>query len=203
MSISGKSWDKNKIMKLYCPLFSFLFLCVSFQAKGSSNYVDVELRDPENIHTLTTQELFLVISNSQKGAGFDRAYYIHSPRIIELNRLVVPVSLYGRRCSVSYAKTPEFFPPVKVHEVLPVGTVLTMVSFFTTLKDFSWPERQLFKIIHDTGLRKLIPGRGGPAKYYIAEDSKGNEMALFNSTFSGAGWRRIKGLGENKAIEVL
>lgn len=190
-------------MNLYYSLFVFLFLCVPFQVSGSSDYVDVKLRNSDNIRTVTTQEPFLVISNSQKGTGFERAYNIRSPRIIELNKLIVPVSLYGRHCSVSYAKTLESFPPEKVYKVLPVGTVLTMINFFATLEDFCWFNRQLFKIVHNTGLRKLVPGRGGPMKYYIARDSKGEELALFYTTFPGVDWQRIKGLGEREAINVL
>lgn len=189
-------------MKLHCFLFSLFAFWISFQAQGSSNYVDVKLRDPEKIRTLTTREPFFVISNSQKGAGFERAYNIQSPRIIQLNKLIAPVSLYGRRCSATYASTPASFPPQKIHELLPSGTALTMISFFTTLKA-SWYRRQLFKMIHDFGLRKLIPGRGGPMKYYIAKDSKGQELALFYTTFTGSDRQRIKGLGEEKTIKVL
>ena len=190
-------------MKFYFLFFSLLFSGVSFQAGGSSGYVDVKLRDLKNIHSGTTQEPFFVISNSQKGVGFGRAYGSHSPRIIELNRLMVPASLYGRRCSISYAKTPKSFPPIKIHEVLPAGTVLTVVSFFTTVKDVSWFRRQVFKIIHNIGLAKHFPGRGGPMTYYIARDPKGDEVALSSSVFPYPNWPRVRGLGEEETIKVL
>ena len=187
-------------------MFSFFilfFLYFPFQANGSSSYVDVDLKDPEDIHTLSTQEPFFVISNSQKGAGFDKAYYIQSPRIIELNKLIVPVSLYGRHCSTTYAKTSDSFPPQKIHAVLPTGTVLTVLIFFTTLQDVGWVKQQVFKIIHDSGLRKFIPGRGGPKKYYIAKDESEQELGLFHITLTIMKEGSPIRLGQKEAIKVL
>lgn len=163
----------------------------------------MDLQDPEEIHTLTTQEPFFIISNIQKGIGFDKAYNIQSPRIIELNKLIVPISLYGRHCSAIHAKNPDSFPPQKIHKVIPNGTVLTVLSFFATLPNVGWFEKQLFKIIHNFGLKKFIPGRGGPKKYYIARDETGQILSLFDITLIIMKTGTPTRLGQKEAIKVL
>ncbi len=86
-----------------------------------------------------------------------------------------------------------------MHEILPIGTHLEPIRFFAVVRDLNWFQQQVFKLFHNTSLRKALP-RGGPSKYYVVQDLQGQKMTL-NYVLSYLGY--IKGLGVEKAEEVL
>jgi len=181
-------------MKIF-PYSAFFFI-LFYLIPASAKYVEVDLNIPKAFKNLETKSVFVVTSYSKADKNFDPSSII-SPTILELNKHILPISLYGRNCGGGISQS--IFVK-QVHEVLPIGTRLNPIRFFAVMEDANWFEQQIFKLFHNTSLRKALPVRGGPGKYYVVQDAKDQQMTLrYSLSYLGD----IKGLGVREAEEVL
>ena len=175
----------------------FIIVIVLFYfASALAHYEEIDLNIPKSFKVLETKSMFAVISYAKIDKNLALSEII-SPTILQLNKNILPISLYGRHCNKGDSKS---LLVQRVYQILPTGVRLKPIRFFAIAKGINWFEKQGLKLIHNTALRKILPRGGDPSQYYVVQDSKGQQMTLSHSlSYLGD----IKGLGVEKAEEVL
>ena len=178
--------------------YSALFFILFYFIPVSAQYIEVDLNIPEKFKTLKTESVFIVISHFNQDKNTKPSTDTLSTTMIELNKFILPISLYGRHCGGNTSRSNPLSIQ-QVQKILPIGTQLEPIRFFAMVEKINWFEQQIFKLFHNTSLRQVLP-RGGPVKYYVVQNVQDQQMIL-NYALSYLG--DIKGLGVEKAEEVL